>query len=449
MTTQVASSRETIHSDIQSPRCTDPPEVQVQHLAQLLRFVGAMILVAAASVFLVQNWGRGNDISRYTMLLGYTGLMTVSAFLCGLKIRESKGARTLLGLVSLIMPVHFAVLGGLLYSRFPLDRTFITYEPLTRWVAPSSSAAVLTVLCAVPVLAGLIFISLSALTRANARMLTVLYLSCNATLLLPFRSANVTAWLTIGMLAGIILTMRRSLRRELVMETFEGYWVRGILWLPALLFLGRQYYLYSGSPFLSTAVWGGLTLLSFLGARLFQGKPRTLLQAASAFPALIACFFFVVATGDVFNLSGRYFLPLFAICQSIPLLTMSMLCAGPGLGYRRVAIAVGACCLTGNLLLFPGVGPAFALLVFGIAMLGHGAYAGQRFELAAGAAGAVIGLGYHVRQAIHLYSWGNWGSLAVLGLVIILAASYLEKNHLELLQGAMRFQCKLKKRGES
>ena len=436
--------QETAHLDPEPDQSGEHPERQVELLTQLLRFVGALVLIAAASVFLVQNWARGDDISRYAMLLGFSGLMTIAGLLCGVGIRESKGARTLLGLVATIMPVHFAVLGGLFYSRFALDGVLTHYGTYTSWIAPSKAAAIVTPLCAVPVLAGFMYVAFWALAGEMAGRLTGLFLVCNLALLVPVRSADLVAWQVIILLVGLVFFGRKCLRQDVVMQTFEGYWVRGMLWLPVMVLLGRQYALYTGSALLSGGVWGSLALFLFVGARLCKENVRNILQAFSTFPTLVACFFFVCEVVDVFGLSLGWFLPLFAFFQGGALSVMSLYTSTPGAGYRRAAAIVGVSSLIGNLILLPGVGAAFASLFFGIVLLGYGVWSRQKVMLAMGALASVVGLGYHVRQAIYLYSWGNWGSLALFGLAIILAASFLEKNHLTLRQRMARLHEKFR-----
>ncbi len=78
---------------------TVPPKQKMQGLSRLLRIVGATVLMAAASVFLFQQWGAGNDVARYASLAGMTLLISIAGFLCGSRLGESKSARTLLGLV--------------------------------------------------------------------------------------------------------------------------------------------------------------------------------------------------------------------------------------------------------------------------------------------------------------------------------------------------------------
>ena len=49
-------------------------------LSEGLRILGAAVLLASMSLFLLQGWNHGNDISRYLMLLAQTGLLTAAGF---------------------------------------------------------------------------------------------------------------------------------------------------------------------------------------------------------------------------------------------------------------------------------------------------------------------------------------------------------------------------------
>ena len=47
-------------------------------LSEALRILGATVLLASMSVFLLQGWNEGNDISRYLLLLAQTGLLAAA-----------------------------------------------------------------------------------------------------------------------------------------------------------------------------------------------------------------------------------------------------------------------------------------------------------------------------------------------------------------------------------
>ena len=49
-------------------------------VSEVLRLLGAAIIVASMSVFLLQGWNEGNDIRRYLLLLSQTGLLAAAGF---------------------------------------------------------------------------------------------------------------------------------------------------------------------------------------------------------------------------------------------------------------------------------------------------------------------------------------------------------------------------------
>ena len=84
-------------------------------VSEALRILGAAILLASMSLFLLQGWNEGNDIRRYLMLLAQTGLLTAAGFALSHGLKETKGARLFFGLALVSIPANFTILGALLY----------------------------------------------------------------------------------------------------------------------------------------------------------------------------------------------------------------------------------------------------------------------------------------------------------------------------------------------
>ena len=102
-------------------------------LSEALRILGAAVLVASMSVFLLQGWSEGNDISRYLLLLTQTGLLAAAGFAMSHGLRETKGARIFFGLALGSIPANFTILGALLYSVFQWDGGLINYPDYAHW----------------------------------------------------------------------------------------------------------------------------------------------------------------------------------------------------------------------------------------------------------------------------------------------------------------------------
>src|SRR6478735_2296478 len=157
-----------------------------------LRIAGAALVVAAASTFMLQNWQAGNDLMRYAMLVGQSLLLAAAASFVGLTVREGRSARTFLVLVLSTIPVSFAVLGGLVYSRFHLGE-LPALPHYASWVAPSKTSALLAVLGTLAVLVPLSLVSFTALARREAKALTLAFCFVNLLLLVPVRQPEVIA----------------------------------------------------------------------------------------------------------------------------------------------------------------------------------------------------------------------------------------------------------------
>ena len=57
-------------------------------LSEALRILGASVLLASMSVFLLQGWNEGNDVRRYLLLLTQTGLLTAAGFAMSHGLKE-------------------------------------------------------------------------------------------------------------------------------------------------------------------------------------------------------------------------------------------------------------------------------------------------------------------------------------------------------------------------
>lgn len=88
--------------------------------------------------------------------------------------------------------------------------------------------------------------------------------------------------------------------------------------------------------------------------------------------------------------------------------------------------------MTLQLMLFPGVGSSLACLAAAIVATAYGYAAEQRGVLGLGVLALIFGLLYHLRYAAELYALSPWGSLALLGIVTVIAASLVERHHRSL-----------------
>ena len=410
-----------------TPRPDAP--VPIATLGRMLRGIGATVLLAAASTFLLQHWETGNDLARYAGLLGLTVLLTAAGFFTGIRLGETKGARTFLALAAAVVPAHFCILGGLLYSQLAAGGLQPVPEYAT-WVAPSATAAIATTALALLLLVPTSFVSLLTLARSRARTLTAAFVGANALLLLPSRDPQIVSLLLGAAGIGLAALELRVLQRDLALRTFEGVLVRLLLVAGPVLMALRSilhYDLSAGFGFVVSAALAGLVFALSRAGRL-QEPARDLLEIGAAVPAGAACLFGAIALESA-GLPDALVLPAAALPFAGILTALSVATRGRAAIWRSAAAWVALSGTALNLALFENALAAFVCLGVSIAVLSIGVVERRRGLALAGGTGAIFALAHHVQAAIALYAWSSWGSLAALGVLVILGASLLERHH--------------------
>lgn len=408
-------------------------DVSIAVLGRLLRGVGAVILLAAASTFLLQHWEAGNDLARYGGLLALTALLTAAGFFTGIRLGETKGARTFLSLAAAVVPAHFCILGGLVYSQFAWGGSLQPVPEYASWVAPSGAAALGTVALALALLAPTALVSMLTLARSRARTLTLAFLGVNALLLVPSRDPQTVSVLLACAVCGLAVLEHRILQRDLALRTFEGVLVRLLLAAGPVLLVLRSvlhYDLSAGFGFVVSASVAGLCFgLSRVGR--FDDGLRRLLEVATAVPAAAACLFGAIGL-EAAGLPEAAVLPAAVLPFAGILTALSLTTRGHSATWRGAAAVVALSGTALNLAVFESALAAFVCLGVSIACLSFGVAERRRGLALAGGAGTLYALAHHVQAAIELYAWSSWGSLAALGVLVILSASLLERHHAEL-----------------
>jgi hypothetical protein len=427
-----------------------PP--RLEGLPRLLRGVGALALMAAASSFLLQHWESGGDVWRYYALLAHTVLLGGLGFVWGLRAGDAKGARTFLALAAGLVPAHFCILGGLVYSQFSWDGPLSPVAHYATWVAPGPGSALGAAGLSALALGGVTAVAFVALARARAALLGLAYLVGNALLLVPTRDPSWVAAM-VGLHAAALLALDwRVVRSDARLRTLEGSFVRAMLCAPPLLMLARSALHYDLSAAWYAVTFAAVALASFAGAeerrllaplrRGLRGLSLVALAASSASATL--------ALVEAVSLPDSMALPLGGLGFAAFATGLSLFAGEARWGerYRRAAALglVGATAL--DLWLFPGVVSSLAALCAAIATLSYGYVTDRRAVFLAGAGGALFAAATHVRVAIDLYAISHWGSLALLGIGVILAATAVERHGDALGERIARLRRRLGEREE-
>jgi hypothetical protein len=410
-------------------------------LGAYLRNAGSLMLVLSALAFMLQKWGIIDHITRYFSFLGFTGVMAASALLCGLGVKEGKSARTLFGLVVALTPVHFAQLGGLIFSVFGEIPRGTSYPTYLLWQAESSTAVLATVGIALCALAPILFVGFSTLDRSLAKQLTAASLIANTILLAPTRDPNMIALLSGTTLLAVLL-YNVKLKGMAKYVTRESIFARATLFLPVAVVVGRQMTLYSLSE-------GFLAInLLFLAGVLFAVVPKyvgerlgALSQTISSIPVILGV---ATAISSLGIGAARDDFWIFLLSVSVPttvlLLIMSILSQGAYRNLQTIAALVG---LSGTLVAFnfhPGVTTSALTLVAVVTFFTIAFMMESKSVLGISGVAGILATIYHVQILLQTFEFNLWITLGSVGVVTIVAASILERHFTAIAQqlGMMR-----------
>lgn len=400
-------------------------------LPTILRRLGAVLLVAASAVFLLQRWDTFSQIERYLSFLGFTGSLTLLGVFCGVKLQDSRAARTLLGVVALVVPIHFAQLGGFLYSVFPEPfSTSIQYPEVIAWVAPSTAAALGVTLLGVIVLIPITLFTTTVFARQHARLTAAALLAGSALLLIPLRHPDAIGWIAMAGMVGSFALDAFVLRTKPQITTPEGKYLRAVLFLPTLLLLGRSVYLYNSSAIFAGAAFTGLALLMFAVLPSYTERRgiKLQLQGWAMVPALLASLIFTGELFEVFSMPRE----LVPTARTVPmagiLLLGSHFSAGCGRSYRLAAAFLFIPIVVLSSLAHPTITNSLIAVSATVLAVVSGYSNASRSTFLLGILGLGVTLSHHLQMAVDISLYSPWMTLAVIGLAAVFASAYVEKN---------------------
>lgn len=397
-------------------------------LSKLLRLIGAAVILAALSIYLLQGWQNGDDIQRYLLMLAHTGLLAGIGFLCSHLIREPKGARLFLGLALISGSVCFAILGGLWYSQIQWDVVAGVYPAFTHWQAAGLGSVLLASLATFALLVPIAKLAFLAFARRSSLDLTGLFIASNAMLLIPVRSPVPVGLAILALVLTLLWQLAGKVRQDPTLNSFEGRFAQAIQFLPIAILALRGLTLYAVEAFFVAVVAISLFIVFRQLALSIpsESRWRKIIELSSLLPALFAAAGLTSWISEL--LPEVVLLPLFALSFAALIIEISLRSSDCGPALRRLASAVIMLGMVCNLVLIPGAAAAIFCILAGIAVLIYGFSAQQRTVFILGLLMLLIGLAYQLQLVVAQFDFGNWGALAALGVAAVIIGSVLERH---------------------
>jgi hypothetical protein len=399
-------------------------------LSECLRVLGAGVVLASMSLYLMQGWQTGNDINRYLMLLAQTALLAIAGFAMSHGLKEARGARVFFGLALVSIPANFTILGALLYSVFQWDGALTTYPGFATWRIDQLAATGLTMGCALLVLLPVSGFCFAVMARKSAGRLTLHFALLNLLLLLPVRASVVAGALALLGIAHALWITRRLLAENPAFRTAEGRFALGVLYVPMAIMLFRSLYFYD----IDSLMVAMLAMAAFIAMRQTALFPHRSARLANALhvASLPMAALVVLALAEALSppLTAAWLAPLTAL--SYAAFGFDIWRRTPNRKVRSVAAGAVSVALTAGFSLGVALQPsaimaALALLT-GTLMIAGGYRTRGVLPVTGGCITLTAGglLGFDALFAVVVAS--SWVTLAVVGTSAIVVGSLLDRH---------------------
>ena len=402
---------------------------QFTTVAEVMRIFGAILMIASMSLLLLKGWHQGDDILRYLKLLAMTGLLAAGGFSLSYLLQEQKGARLFFSLGLISVPANFGILGALIYSLAPDAGLVPNYPDFARWVVSDVSSVMMVSLGALSVLLPVTVLGFRIIARNSARLLTFTYIGLNALLLLPFRGSLLIGVMLSAALIVPAMVIRVSLARDVSLLSVRGRYALSILFIPTILLLTRNLYLYQLDYFLGVMFLASLysvcrqwSLSETTGKRM-----RHILELISA-PLAYGV---ALCSANLLDssVSGLLFTASFSAILGAYLIDFQLR-ANKSL-YKSLIVIMTASTITVTMivtiLILDTAGAAITSTLFGIGLMVFGVYARSQVTMIIGLVLTTFAVWFGLDEVISLLLSGDWLALAIMGAVVIVSASLLDR----------------------
>ncbi len=411
------------------------PQTSTGRLSKSLRWLGAASLVMSAVVFMLQGINALSSFERFLSFGVVSAGLGILGLFAGTKVKETKSARTFLGLAAAATPVLFSQVGAMIHSLLnPGTASSIPSAFLV--TAPSAGAAAISTALALIIMTPILYIGFSVFFRDRAQDLVLLMIIGSALLLAPWRTPLSTTVLVLFETFVLSTYAARRMRARHATNDFDSL-VAGLLpTIPVMIMIGRSlFYGFSGEMFGSIALFFASLLLVMIPALWVSARQHAGFETPGILLAVCAWLGF---THEIHNLAEAGFMFTLFPAAVLILLTPS------SFRKRNVALAPFATIalyfsLFATVVSHWSPSVALTLVIMGSAAAVLGFTQRQSLAFTSGLVTSSFGAAYFVLQSARLFVSMPWVSLAGLGVIVILLAAWLEKNQSKLAGLKSRF----------
>ncbi len=392
-----------------------------------LRWAGSLLIILSAISFMIQGYSEISAAYRYWVSLGLTLLLCAGGLVCAYLFHETKGARIFFGLGTAFLSVQVSQVSAMIYAYMHGDNALQPAFTSLQFSHVQPAIIAIDFLLTAVLLFLVSYASYSILARKYLK--TILWASClaNLVLILPVRDVQIIPFI-IAALFVFIRWVEQTLHSDSSMRLYEGLAARALMSLPLWIIIGRSL-LHPPSALLLTVILAIVLVYCIYDIQRYttSGPVIYIAQWIGTFAAIAIWGITSVEYGDITN-------PLFILPLGFILFSLSAQVVYHSRLYRMlssfiiVALNYSALAVDNDMAVIAPI----AAISSGIFLTVYGMKQREKIAFFCGNICVAGGVLYYGEYALNLYTNTPWISSIILGLVVLLLASYMENKEQQI-----------------
>lgn len=415
-----------------------PTKNMTGKITTYLRWTGSILIILSAVGFMLQGNDEILPAYRYWIGLGLTLLLCGGGLVCAYLFNETKGARIFFGLGAAFLPVQVTQVSAMIYAYWHGQQALQPEYSWLQFMDVSPYVIALDLAITGLLLFFISYASYSILARKHLK--TLLWASAigNLLLILPIRDTSFTPFIIVALFI-FIRQIEHFLLNDLSMHLKEGIAARALISLPLWIMVGRSL-LHPGSWLLAITVSAIIVAYTIYDIKRYT-QSKTIIyisQWVGTFTAIFGWFIILAEFSGISSYHFSLFLPVAAI-----LFVLSFRVERHAHFYRLIGSIITLFLTYSAMLDQQTIAPIISIAAGTLLILGA-VKNREKISLLIGNLCVAGGFLFYLEYAINFYSNTPWVSSIVLGLVIIMLASYIENKENKIMEKSRHFYNELK-----
>ena len=406
---------------------TPPSKSMTTKITSYLRWIGSLLIVLSAISFMLEGYNEISASYRYWVGLGLTLLLCSGGLVCAYLFHETKGARIFFGLGTAFLSVQVSQVSAMIYGFLQGENALQPAFSSLQFSHVSPSIIIIDCLITALLLILISYASYSILARNHLKTLLTASLVTNAVLVLPIRDTQIIPFIIMALFIFIRQTEHR-LHNDHRMQLAEGLAARALMSLPLWIIIGRSLF-HPITPLLFTVILSIVMVYTIYDIKRYTSS-AVVIYTAQWIGTLSALGIWLNISNQYTDISN----PLMILPLGFILFSLSNQVTYHARLYRFTS-ALTIVILNTSAMLEPSdlslVAP-IASIASGIFLTLYGMKYREKIAFFCGNLSVIGGILFYWESAVNLYTNTPWISSIILGLFVILLASYLENKEQQI-----------------